>query len=266
MACTPPAEILSNDLIKEFSDRCTSASRSIQGYMTSENPSPDNETMESLIDTNEQLQQALNQHQRAVLNARKHLGLGERSNDPSPNPPPEINGLTRPPPPQVSLSYGEDAPPLPTRSNGKGKGADLAPRAQGGASRSATGTPRPPEDSEDPFRDPVPESSASSVYGKTGGASAAAGAGGAPALDEPRLGFEPFHPGFNPTPSYVNRQDSAFDKVQMHGASSSPEEPAGPGGSRSVPQSKADEDNLYDDDDDNDAYSSGKSKQPMYRY
>ena len=228
--------------------------------MTSENPAPDNETMESLIDTNEQLQQALNQHQRAVLNARKHLGLGERSNNPSPNPP-EINGLTRPPVPQVS-SYGEEAPPLPTRSNGKDKGANLAAPAQAGGSRSATGTPRPAEESEDPFRDPVPEPSASSVYGRTGGASAT----GAPALDEPRLGFEPFHPGFNSTPSYVNRQDSAYDKVQMHGASSSPEEPSGPNNSRGVPQPKIDEDNLYDDDD-NDAYnSSGKSKEPMYRY
>lgn len=64
---TPPAEILGNDLIKEFAERCQSASRSIQGYMTSENPAPDNETMESLIDTNEQLQTALNLHQRAML-------------------------------------------------------------------------------------------------------------------------------------------------------------------------------------------------------
>ena len=87
VSSTAPGEVLQNDLIKEFSDRCTSASRSIQGYMTSENPSPDNETMENLIDTNEQLQQALNQHQRAVLNARKHLGLGERSENPSPSPP-----------------------------------------------------------------------------------------------------------------------------------------------------------------------------------
>ncbi|PHH60143.1 hypothetical protein CDD81_2101 [Ophiocordyceps australis] len=74
---TPPPDMLHNDLIKEFANRCLSASRSIQGYMTSENPSPDNDTMESLIDTNEQLQTALNQHQRAVLSAKKQLGLGD---------------------------------------------------------------------------------------------------------------------------------------------------------------------------------------------
>ncbi|GAO17606.1 hypothetical protein UVI_02050890 [Ustilaginoidea virens] len=73
---TPPGEMLQNELIREFADRCLSASRSLQGYMVSENPSPDNDTMESLIDTNEQLQTALNQHKRAVLNARKQLGLG----------------------------------------------------------------------------------------------------------------------------------------------------------------------------------------------
>ncbi|KAL3956607.1 hypothetical protein ACCO45_009453 [Purpureocillium lilacinum] len=57
---TPSTEMLQNELIREFANRCLSASRSIQGYMTSENPGPDNDTMESLIDTNEQLQTALN--------------------------------------------------------------------------------------------------------------------------------------------------------------------------------------------------------------
>lgn len=74
---TPPAEVLDNELIKEFADRCQSASRSIQGYMQSDDPVPDNDTMESLIDTNEQLQTALNQHQRTVLNARKQMGVNE---------------------------------------------------------------------------------------------------------------------------------------------------------------------------------------------
>ncbi len=53
--------------------------------MTAENPGPDNETMESLIDTNEQLQQALlNQHRRAMLNAKKLMGINDTSNAPSP--------------------------------------------------------------------------------------------------------------------------------------------------------------------------------------
>ncbi|KAH6607240.1 vhs, partial [Trichoderma cornu-damae] len=84
VANTPAAEVLDNDLVKEFANRCLSASRSIQGYMVSTDPAPDNDTMENLIDTNEQLQAALSQHQRAMLSARKQLGLGERSENASP--------------------------------------------------------------------------------------------------------------------------------------------------------------------------------------
>ncbi len=48
--------------------------------MTARNPGPDNDTMESMIDTNEQLQQALNLHQRALLNARKQMGTDSPPN------------------------------------------------------------------------------------------------------------------------------------------------------------------------------------------
>ncbi|ESA43854.1 GAT-like domain-containing protein [Neurospora crassa] len=101
VACTPPHEILSNDLIKEFADRCTSASRSIQEYMSATDPAPDNDTMESLIDTNEQLQQSLNHHQRAVLNAKKQLGLGSPGSESMSRPgsvAPVVNEQSRPPP------------------------------------------------------------------------------------------------------------------------------------------------------------------------
>ncbi|KAK3372416.1 hypothetical protein B0H63DRAFT_453745 [Podospora didyma] len=202
VACTPPSEILQNDLIKEFADRCLSASRSIQGYMAANDPAPDNDTMESLIDTNEQLQNALNQNQRAVLNAKKQMGVNERSNNPSPlqlapNEQPRRSGGSG------SSSSAHKAlpvpPPVPPASrkpqgNGKGKAtaSDLWERdnAIAGPSRSATGTPQ--RDEEDPFRDPVrPESSASSTRKHD-------------ADSVPRLPYEPYHPGgfsasFQPT-------------------------------------------------------------------
>jgi hypothetical protein len=248
---TPPHEILANDLIKEFADRCQSASRSIQGYMVANDPTPDNDTMENLIDTNEQLQSALNTHQRAVLSARKQLGIGERTSADTPSPvlPVEANGK-RPGVPHMASS-GSNAPPLPVRNNGKGKETDVFVPPAGPPP--GKGKDLPDEPSEDPFRDPEPSSS------KAGPSSSYA------APDEQRFAFEPFHPGFQSTQSYVDRQDSAVGKVHMHGASassSSTPAPPGEGSSAKPPLSKPE---VRDDDDD--MYeSTPKSKEPMHRY
>ncbi|TID18080.1 intracellular protein transport [Venturia nashicola] len=68
---TPPNEIQDNDLIKEFSERCQTAQRSVQGYINSTDPPPDDDTMQTLIETSEQLSLAASKHQRAVLQARR---------------------------------------------------------------------------------------------------------------------------------------------------------------------------------------------------
>ena len=81
---TPSSEVLQNDLIKEFADRCQSASRSIQGYIHSDNPPPDEDTLLTLIETNDFLATAMSKHQRAMLQARKAI-----SPNPSPNPLPQ---------------------------------------------------------------------------------------------------------------------------------------------------------------------------------
>lgn len=86
---TPPTEVLHNELISEFVERCQSASRSIQGYIHSDNPPPDEDTLLTLIETNDQLATAMSRHQRAMLQARKATGV---SPGPSPNPPPDQNG------------------------------------------------------------------------------------------------------------------------------------------------------------------------------
>lgn len=86
---TPPAEVLNNELIKEFVERCQSASRSIQGYIHSDNPPPDEDTLLTLIETNDQLAAAMSRHQRAMLQARKATGISPGS---SPNPPLNQNG------------------------------------------------------------------------------------------------------------------------------------------------------------------------------
>ncbi|KAI1339235.1 hypothetical protein F5Y15DRAFT_82016 [Xylariaceae sp. FL0016] len=249
---TPPGEILANDLIKEFADRCQSASRSIGNYMQAEDPAPDNDTMESLIDTNEQLQQALSLHQRAVLNARKHVeNLGQDSHDGvSPMDESDRNGLG------ISLgraspsSSSMDQPPIPpskANGKGKGKGKELEPYepAVAGPSRSHT-----PATVDDPFRDPDE--------------SAAGGSSGNRYHDqEPRLAYEPFHPGFDTTPSYLGRQESALGKEAMHGAVPATRErdddfKAYEGRRRNGSHADSESD-LYD-------ATPQKSKDPVYRY
>ncbi|EAS32161.3 uncharacterized protein CIMG_03185 [Coccidioides immitis RS] len=70
---TPPSEFYQNDMLKEFANRCQRASRSMQAYMEATDPSPDEETMMTLIETNDKLSVSLSKYQRAQLNARKHL-------------------------------------------------------------------------------------------------------------------------------------------------------------------------------------------------
>ncbi|RWA14158.1 hypothetical protein EKO27_g946 [Xylaria grammica] len=260
---TPPGEILDNDLIKEFADRCQSASRSIQGYMTSEDPAPDNETMESLIDTNEQLQTALNLHQRAVLNARKHVAsLATDSNDlvsldegQTQTNEREPSDFRRPSPPDTGLgirmapSSGSRQHTTPPReTNGKGKGREYEPLSYAGSSAGPSRSRTPAE--EDPFRDPD----------EATGSNAARGSSGRYLDQEPRLAFEPFHPGFDTTPSYAGRQESAVGKEAMHGAvenHSSGKDTDVPPASRHADSS--DNDSLYD-------VSPPKQKEPIYRY
>ena len=87
---TPPTEVLGNELIKEFAERCQSASRSIQSYIHADNPAPDDDTLLTLIETNDQLTIAMSRHQRALLQARRYLGAATPSPSfvPPPGPPP----------------------------------------------------------------------------------------------------------------------------------------------------------------------------------
>ncbi|OHW90439.1 GAT domain-containing protein [Colletotrichum incanum] len=274
---TPPQEVINNDLIKEFADRCQSASRSVQMYMVAENPSPDNDTMEQLIDTNEQLQSALNQHQRAVLGARKQLGIGPRSDNAS-SVSPQVAEHQHPNRPldqhpnlphewqqaQSSSSSSTPAPPLPTRpaeGNGKGKASESFAPPPGPPPKAQQ--QHPPED-QDPFRDPQPENNHSSSS-RPGGSGSAVELPG----EEPRLAFEPYHPGFNSTPSYLGRQDSALGKITMHGADAA----AKPGPLGGNPIQTVDlrnrQETLHEDSDD-DLYEStpksSKKKDTVYRY
>ncbi|KAG5942495.1 hypothetical protein E4U53_007235 [Claviceps sorghi] len=184
---TPASEMLQNELIKEFADRCLSASRSLQGYMVSENPAPDNDTMESLIDTNEQLQTALNQHQRAVLKARKQLGLGTgHQEEESPAIPSDHSddgrqGLIGAAHAEAMAGGGGGG------GGGKGKQAELyKPTASNNyAATSSSQRSSKDEGTEDPFADPNP-ADASKTATNSGST-----------FRHRQHPHEPFHPGFD---------------------------------------------------------------------
>lgn len=76
---TPPHEVLGNELIKEFVERCQSATRSMQNYIHSDNPAPDEDTLLTLIETNDQLATSMSKHQRALLQARRATGVSPLS-------------------------------------------------------------------------------------------------------------------------------------------------------------------------------------------
>jgi hypothetical protein len=90
---TPATEVPHNELMREFSERCQAAARSVQGFMQCDNPPPDEDTLLTLIETNDQLSVAMSRYQRAVLNSRKALSNG---NSQSPSPAPEAQAQERP--------------------------------------------------------------------------------------------------------------------------------------------------------------------------
>jgi len=196
--------------------------------MHAENPGPDNDTMLTLIETNDQLSIAMSQHQRAVLQARKTLGLSAAT---PPNAGTPSNGDMGPfaPPP---------GPPPPQSSTRPAQGPPPRPRSDKPEASSSSNV-------ENPFNDPPPPgSSATKTHNppfpednkKSGD-------------QEERLGIEPYHPGFNATPSYANRQNSAVGGVKM--SSAMPE------------QSEL----SSEDEDEEDRYKAEPvAKAPIYRY
>jgi hypothetical protein len=181
---TPPNELLSNDLVKEFAERCTAAQRSIQGYIACDNPAPDDDTMLTLIETNEQLSLAASKHQRAVLQARRLMGA-------SPSPTPANGNAPAGVPPQSHTPPQNDAPTLPPVNTTTTQPA-------------VPNTSSAPEDN--PFADHYTSAPAPPNPRATGDYA------GSP---------NSYNPGYHSTPSYLGRQESSANNLTMHGAQTS---------------------------------------------
>jgi hypothetical protein len=243
---TPAHELLGNELVKEFAERCTAAQRSIQGYIACDSPAPDDDTMLTLIETNEQLSLAASKHQRAVLQARRlhgaspsppiphtnsntiPAGVPQQSYGPPALPPhnaapslPPISAAatessyvppphsTYAPPPLPSSTY---SPPPPNPAGYKNDELPLPPSLQAGANRRETSSGvnrREPSSgvNDDPFADHH-----TSTYAPTPITPHNAGLNGYGGLSAP------YHSGFQSTPSYIGRQENSADNLTMHGA------------------------------------------------
>ncbi|SLM38563.1 VHS [Lasallia pustulata] len=231
---TPPSEILSNELIKEFAERCQSASRSIQGYIHSEDPPPDDATLLTLIETNDQLSQATSRHQHALLQARRVAGAAPMAPSPPAGPPygqPSQNGRMPYAAPQAQ--YAAPPPNLPARTEPQyaQQPGQYPPPAE-----TYTAPPGPPPRKEVPqhshtSRDPLEDHAAvdrSSQVLQAPFDHHAFGAVSPPPGPPPshtraeELSPLPqsnasYHPGYQATPSYLQRQDSATNHYTMHG-------------------------------------------------
>jgi hypothetical protein len=220
---TPANELLGNDLVKEFAERCTTAQRSVQRYIACDNPTPDDDTMLTLIETNEQLSLAASKHQRAILQARRLVGA-------SPSPPVPANNLPASAPPS---SLAQPMPPLPPPSDAlpapslsapaadpfapppssnpvasQSGDSSLPPSLQAAPNRPReAANPAKKEDEEDPFADRY-----TSTYTPPAAAPASDRSNGYADVSDP------YHPGFQSTPSYLNRQESSANNLTMHGA------------------------------------------------
>ena len=211
---TPANELLGNELVKEFAERCTTAQRSIHGYIACDNPAPDDDTMLTLIETNEQLSLAASKHQRAILQARRFMGA-------SPSPPVQNGNAMPPPPPNgntspagvpthsdapsiPSMNFGTMQPTQPAGTTSTNYGSDennLPPSLQAAPNRT-----QPSAQEENPFADHYTTTYTPPAHQNS---SSANDYGGPP---------DPYHPGFQSTPSYLGRQESSANNLTMHGA------------------------------------------------
>lgn len=185
---TPPNEVLGNELIKEFVERCQSATRSMQDYIHSDNPAPDEDTLLTLIETNDQLATAMSKHQRALLQARRATNVSPLSTSTGPYEAPAgsittsseaRNGLFTPPPgppPRKQIPESEDQNPFGDQHEALGSSND----AQAPVAPPSFGLP--PSN--------MPEKKQPSFS----------------------------RPGYQATSSYTNQQDASANNVNLYGA------------------------------------------------
>ncbi|OJD34580.1 gat domain-containing protein [Diplodia corticola] len=230
---TPPEELGNNDLIKEFGERCQQAQRSIQAYIntaTEDSAQADDETMLTLIETNEQLSLALTKHQRAYLAARRtnsSNNVTSSSNTPTPTPPPAASTFA-PPPPAAAAAAAASPPFSEDPADAYAPPPNPPPRLQQSLAARDYSPDQAAAEGDDPFADS--HASSSSTTGATPQVHPLEPLHYGTAGDNAHL-IRPGGGEFQSTPSYLHRQESADVHRTMHGAATgSPSEPEGRSG------------------------------------
>lgn len=243
---TPPEEVPTNELMKEFADRCQTANRNLHGYMNCTDPSPDEQTFQTLIETCEQLSVASTRYQRAVLESRKKLG------PPSPQP-----GQIAMPPLQPTPQFQQTSPPPQQQQQQQQQNTRIRPSSatnpfsdenqipnqphQNGFASTTTTTQPPPantfelhgsaDERFDPPTGPPPgqvaPGPARQPYEYTDDDADLYGTGSTPRQVQATFAAhgnnEHARPEIaQPTASYVQRQDRAVDGLVMSGGNSPP--------------------------------------------
>ena len=231
---TPPNELIGNELVKEFAERCTAAQRSVQGYIACDNPAPDDDTMLTLIETNEQLSLAASKHQRAMLQARRLVGASP--SPPAQQTPPALpptntapsgvpsNSYEQPTMPQRNdvqapspmdsiprdpydplpnaASYGVPPAQLPAVQSHNDDNLPASLQAAPGRQQDSS---VPQQQDENPFADHYTSTYTPPTNPRTNGYGASPNS---------------YHPGYQSTPSYIQRQESSANNLTMRGAGS----------------------------------------------
>jgi hypothetical protein len=140
---TPPIELEDNDLVKEFLDRCRTGARIIQGFIYSRNPPPDEDTLQTLIQANSEITDAISFQQHEMLKARKLRGSSSPSSSHanSPDSVPVASGAN-PSPVRGPQSSGPGPAELPSTVMTGGR-VPVAPAAPPAAPATATAAPVP---------------------------------------------------------------------------------------------------------------------------
>lgn len=163
---TPTSEILSNQLITEFADRCSAASRSIQLFIEADTPAPpDESTMLTLFETNEQLATSLSRHQLAVFSAKQQLKSNDVSRTNSMNQVPQVGSPSpQPEGPTMTAPANNTGPvPEPVTSSTPNYGfSGFRPSQSPPLAETRPFAPPPPpiqtqpQNTDNPFSDPEP--------------------------------------------------------------------------------------------------------------